>query len=131
MPKSRLGTDRNRGYGSDVPLVDESIFADLLANLESETTKKLIQEFLADTSQRCQRLSMALDVDDRIMVCEEAHSLKGAAASFGAARLRIITSELEREAHSGSVKSLRTLAIALKESEQLTAEEFKRLLCRV
>lgn len=128
MPKLTTATGADCNHRTNLPLVESSTFVDLLANLGEETTRKLLQEFLEDTGQRCQRLATALDANDRVTVSNEAHSVKGAAASFGAARLCKIASDLEREAANGSIKQLRALTTALKIAEQPTAEEFKRRL---
>jgi HPt (histidine-containing phosphotransfer) domain-containing protein len=128
MPKPPTTTGADCSHRTNLPLVEGSTFVDLLANLGEETTSKLLQEFLEDTGQRCQRLATALDANDRVTVSNEAHSVKGAAASFGATRLCEIASELEREAANGSIKQLRALTTALKIAEQPTAEEFKRRL---
>ena len=91
------------------PILDMEAISDLLANIEGPLFSELVGSFLTDSDGRLRRIEASLDPLDRIALKKEAHSMKGASATYGAMRFGwycgILESTAETAAH-GELKNL-------------------------
>lgn len=85
----------------------------------AEVFDSLIDLFLDSASTRVAALLAAVERGDCDEVGDEAHALKGAGATFGAARLSSLCAELEQAARGSDLDRVRELAAGL---EQLSTE---------
>jgi CheY-like chemotaxis protein/HPt (histidine-containing phosphotransfer) domain-containing protein len=84
--------------GSDAPVFDETIYADLADALGHDETPSVLDLFLSDTEQRFTVMRVAAKTSDHDCVKREAHSMKSSAANFGFLRLSALAKALERDA---------------------------------
>jgi signal transduction histidine kinase/CheY-like chemotaxis protein len=115
--------------GSDgEPLVDEPVLADLFANLDRDTAAELIGAFLVDSQSRYDVLLAASDGLNRKQIKQEAHSIKGAAASFGAMRLSNLCGALEVSTETQTTQALSRKIQAIGIALDQTKVELERRL---
>lgn len=76
---------------------------------DEELYGEIFELFLEDTPVQMEKLRVALDAGDRVVVERQAHSLKSASANIGAEQLREICFRLERASKSAAVEELRSL----------------------
>ena len=84
--------------------------------------------FIGELDRFAQNLPEFLQADDRRLLERQAHSIKGAAASVGAAQVEDAARALEAAARSGSDILLRQLATALEKTVQPTIRELDSLI---
>ena len=68
--------------------------------------RKILEKFLKDLKTQINILRKAAQEGDREVICREAHSIKGGAATVYADALATIASELETAAQSGALKDV-------------------------
>ena len=92
--------------------------AELLARLSGDEAlaKKVLAGFISDVPLQLHRMSQLLSQSDLSTLAAQAHTLKGAAATVSAPRLRILSLQIERLAMQGEISRAKMLV------EQLTAE---------
>ena len=112
-----------KGAGEAPPVIDEGLLNDIFANLPHETGWELLKSFLEDSAARLVKAEAALEPLDRDGLKSEAHSVKGAAASFGAARLAKLCGELERTAATQGADSLAGQVTLIKETLEVTRSD--------
>ena len=90
----------------DVPVIDESR---LLAEFggDQEILAELRDLFLDQAPPLFDVIVSALDSGDLAVIAKEAHSLKGACATYGAPRLTMVCKEIELAAKSGDLETAR------------------------
>ena len=71
------------------PAFDSRPFALLVSEIGEETAAEALAIFVEETDARLPRLRTLASLDDRVKLEREAHSLKGAAATFGLTRSQI------------------------------------------
>ncbi len=83
---------------------------EILAHLDGdeELLKEIVTLFLQDTPGRLKRIREALDAQDSVVVQQQAHTLKGAAASVGARLIAAEAFQLEYAAQNGDLVTART-----------------------
>jgi HPt (histidine-containing phosphotransfer) domain-containing protein len=88
---------------------------DLLERLEGdeEILEVLVQTFLEYTPEQIQGIRHALDAGDAREVQQQAHSLKGAAASISAGALRDAALQVELAGKNGALEQVRSLVETL------------------
>lgn len=92
--------------GATAPLLDRETLEELRSAVGPGRLPRLISVFTAETKERVRRMH-ALTDPQRIE--DEAHSLKAAAATFGAIALRDAARALEEACHSGEPASWRRI----------------------
>ena len=85
--------------GSDT--IDPMVFAQLQAGITPESFRQLVSRFSCENSHRIVRMRAAVALHDYDLVSREAHTIKSAAALFGARRLKKAAAEVERMAQRG------------------------------
>ena len=81
-------------------IVDPTAFDNLAAEIGEEAASETLHMFLADTENRLKLLRQLSCETDRDVIENEAHSLKGTAATFGLCEVTRLAAILEREAAS-------------------------------
>lgn len=95
-------------------------------NIGNELVGQILSEFLIDTHERCQKIVEAFAARDFGTIGREAHSLKGAAMTFGAAELVILSTKIENVAEDPEPEKLGASIEALISCQQITHDEFKK-----
>ena len=93
-------------------------FDTLSSELGLEAVLLLIEEFLADTPQQIQKLSMLVQQNDAANVHLEAHSIKSLALTFGMSQTGVIAKQIESAAMAGSTDQFDPLIDRLKNAYQ-------------
>ncbi len=90
----------------DLPVIDESR---LLAEFggDQEILAELRDLFLEQAPPLYETIVQALADGDQAVLAKEAHSLKGACATYGAPRLTMVCKEIELAAKAGDVELAR------------------------
>jgi HPt (histidine-containing phosphotransfer) domain-containing protein len=97
-------------------LIDADTLALVAAAIDRATLLRLMTLFIEDTDGRLERLQSLAAAGDLARLAQEAHALKGSAASMGAAAIADAAGELEQRAWhgrgdwQGSVAALRAVA---------------------
>ena len=97
-------------------LIDADTLALVAAAIDRATLLRLMTLFIEDTDGRLERLQSLAAARDLARLAQEAHALKGSAASMGAAAIADAAGELEQRAGhgcgdwQGSVAALRAVA---------------------
>jgi HPt (histidine-containing phosphotransfer) domain-containing protein len=71
--------------------------------------RELVQIFVTDTPRRIQELSDALAAKDAATVMRAAHSMKGSAGNFGAAKFAGVNRDIEAKARDGKLEPVAAL----------------------
>jgi signal transduction histidine kinase/CheY-like chemotaxis protein/HPt (histidine-containing phosphotransfer) domain-containing protein len=82
----------------DAPLIDRAVVAELAAEIGADGVDETLQVFLAETQARLQLMRGLRSAEERGRIETEAHTLKGAAATFGFRRLSSAAADLEHRA---------------------------------
>lgn len=86
----------------DLPLLDPTALETLRGALGEDVVTDLVETFLAETPALVHRLTESAAVGDGEAVAASAHSIRGSASNFGAARLVAVAGELERAGAAGT-----------------------------
>jgi HPt (histidine-containing phosphotransfer) domain-containing protein len=76
---------------------------------DQEPVRRLVSKFVKTAASRMEELKSALELGNNEMIRLQAHSIKGAAGSIGAEKIREISGRLEEEAKSSGGDLMRTL----------------------
>ena len=93
MIESLVDDDQKRE--PETPAVDLSNVMELVSG-DEELIRELVTTFLTDYPSKLEQLGKALTAADAAALEQDAHSLKGSVALFGAAPARSFAAELER-----------------------------------
>ncbi|MGO3056606.1 ATP-binding protein [Halomonas sp. AOP43-A1-21] len=107
-------------------ILDTRLCEELKDTFDSNTLDNLLTTFLKRLDIRGERLAAALKAGERDVFCQEAHSLKGAAASLGCTAIAALANRLEALAlvDLGSELELSLQQLpALEKSTQLALEQ--------
>ena len=107
---------------------DRGAVQQLQEQLGRDGFARLLQTFLERAPGRLADLRTAAEAGDAAGVREHAHSLKGAARSFGAAEIGELALRLEQESAAGSLTGAHDLIAALETSLERTQAEFRSQL---
>jgi signal transduction histidine kinase/DNA-binding response OmpR family regulator len=102
--------------------------AELGGLAREDAVDSLIRQFLDTTPSRVASLAAAVERGDAEQVGEEAHGLKGASATFGAARLAMVCTALERAGRDGDLEQARTLVAQLEDASEATRSALEEQL---
>ncbi len=92
--------------GPDVPVVDENRLMSEFGG-SPEILAELRDLFLEHAPTLYEAIGQALDDGELATVVDAAHSLKGACATYGAARLAMVCKDLELTARAGNLEGAR------------------------
>ncbi|HEX6981112.1 MAG TPA: PAS domain S-box protein [Alphaproteobacteria bacterium] len=98
---NRASEDMMPTRGATVDPVDEATVSILRSELDADAFASLLDTFMAETRARIERIRAAVARGDHGALAREAHSLKSAAATFGAMSLSQLAASIERTAESG------------------------------
>lgn len=101
---------------------DEARVRDLFSVLGAGAGRRLLGLFADDLGGELRALLNLADSGDLVETRRQAHRLKGAAANFGAARLQLALSAIERAAHAPGASGVRLLAGLLAELEDIVGQ---------
>jgi DNA-binding NarL/FixJ family response regulator len=104
---------------------DRGAIQQLQEQLGAQGFAQLLETFLDRAPARLAELRAAADAGDAAAVREHAHSLKGAARSFGAAEIGELALRLEQESAAGSLAGAQGLIAALEASLERTWAEYR------
>lgn len=107
---------------------DRGAIQQLQEQLGAQGFAQLLETFLDRAPARLAELRAAADAGDAAGVREHAHSLKGAARSFGAAEIGELALRLEQESAAGSLAEAHDLIAALEASLERTWTEYRAQL---
>jgi HPt (histidine-containing phosphotransfer) domain-containing protein len=107
---------------------DRGAIQQLQEQLGTDGFAQLLETFLERAPGRLTELRAAAEAGDAAAVREHAHSLKGAARSFGAAEIGELALLLEQQSAAGSVAGAQNLIAALETSLGRTQAEFRSQL---
>ncbi|MDH3467433.1 MAG: PAS domain S-box protein [Gammaproteobacteria bacterium] len=95
-PSSPIGPNSVSAFmDADVPLLDSGIIEQLAMDVTPEVVPSVIKAFVSEAVVRAQNLDKALEEGSMETVEVEAHTLKSSAGTFGAARLQMLTRNME------------------------------------
>lgn len=103
----------NSDVSANAILVDDSVLAQLRQDAGASLTGELIDAFMAETDERLERMTQAIDAGDLTAVAAEAHAMKSSSGTFGAPRLQAAATELEAAAKKGAAEDTRSLLDSL------------------
>ncbi|MDQ7735052.1 ATP-binding protein [Halomonas sp. SpR1] len=89
-----------------VQVLDKRLCEELKSTFEPRALGALLSTFLMRLSERSARLNAYWQSEDRSALCQEAHSLKGAASSLGCAAIAEQASQLEQAALEAPLNEL-------------------------
>lgn len=115
---------------TQVEVVDDSVlesYRGLQEEGEPDLVTELIDIFLDDLPSRLAAIRSAVDLGDPKAIRLAAHSLKGGAASIGAARLAALSAALEAQGRSGEVATAATYVAPI---ERAAADVAPALIAR-
>ena len=98
--------------GPDVPVIDESRLMSEFGG-SPEILAELRDLFLEHAPPLYEGIGQALEAGDLPAIVDMAHSLKGACATYGAARLAMVCKDLELTARAGNLEAARQWRAAL------------------
>ncbi len=99
-----------------VPPVDIAGFRAQMREAGAEdAVDSIIETYLADAPKRVALLSAAFSAGDIGAIQREAHALKSASASLGAARLSELLLQIELSAHEGRLSDAQALGVSLED----------------
>jgi HPt (histidine-containing phosphotransfer) domain-containing protein len=110
--------------------VDRGAVRQLEEQLGRDGLAGLVTTFFERTPERLAGLCTALAARDAVALRDAAHSLKGAARSFGAAEMGEIASQIETESAAGSLEGAHARVAALAVSFERTRSELESQLSR-
>jgi HPt (histidine-containing phosphotransfer) domain-containing protein len=105
IKKDSKGTTPMASGAAQPPVWDrEGLLSRLMG--DTDLAKKVMQIFLEQTPGQILDIKNALETDDLQCVELLSHSIKGACANIGAARLQAVALQMETQAHSGDAAHL-------------------------
>jgi CheY-like chemotaxis protein/anti-sigma regulatory factor (Ser/Thr protein kinase) len=97
---------------------------------QPDALESVIRLFVETAPSRVAAINAAIDRGDTAEVSEEAHALRGASSTFGAARLATVCSSLERVGRDGDLHQARGLIGELEEASAVTQVALEEQLGR-
>lgn len=106
-------------------MLDEAVLRQLAEDLGADGVRTLVPKFIAETRTRCARLETHIAAGDTASAYRDAHSLKSAARTYGAAALGDAAAALEEAIGTGdnAVIPTRFAAVAAAAADELPALE--------
>ncbi|BBI49137.1 hypothetical protein HORIV_15580 [Vreelandella olivaria] len=114
-----------------VQVLDKRLCEELKSTFEPSALSALLNTFLTRLVERSARLDAYWQSEDRQALCQEAHSLKGAASSLGCAAIAEQASQLEQAALEAPLNELAIYLerlVALQDTTQQALEQESMLV---
>jgi HPt (histidine-containing phosphotransfer) domain-containing protein len=108
-----------RGEPIDLETLDR-LRTELAGLGRPDAVETLIRQFLETVPAGVGALVAAADSGDPEEIAQQAHTLRGASSTFGAARLAAVCSELERAGRAGELEHARSLIPEVEEASAAT-----------
>jgi len=112
-------------------VLDKRLCEELQSTFEPKALDALLSTFLTRLGERIARLNAYWQSEDRQALCQEAHSLKGAASSLGCAAIAEQASQLEQAALEAPLSELMIYLerlVALEATTKLALEQESMLV---
>jgi len=93
-----------------------------------EFLREITGIFLEDTPRRIAELEQSLAAGDTAKFARAAHSIKGSSANLGAAALRAVAEQLERQANKEGLGGVAPLLASLRAEFSRAESELKKLI---
>jgi HPt (histidine-containing phosphotransfer) domain-containing protein len=97
-----MNNTMNRSAADDIAsagaVMDTDVFANFAAEVGHDGTRQIFNLFIHDTERRLQMMQMLSGDTDRTAIENEAHAMKGAAATFGFQQIGVLAGALENDA---------------------------------
>ena len=114
------------GSAGAVELLDQRLCEELKSTFEPKAMDTLLTTFLTRLDERIARLNAYWQSENRHALGQEAHSLKGAAASLGCAAIAAQASQLEQTALEAPMDELAIYVARLAELQASTQQALQR-----
>ncbi|MDE1160551.1 MAG: response regulator [Acidobacteriaceae bacterium] len=108
---------------SSAVVLDEAVFARLLATLPADALRSVYRLTLDDVRERLVRMDVAVATGDRAALHREAHSIKGGCGMVGAAELYQLAATTE-EGTASDTSAIAEFAAACQRLERILDEKF-------
>jgi HPt (histidine-containing phosphotransfer) domain-containing protein len=95
---------------------------------QDEFLREITGIFLEDTPRRITELEQSLAAGDAAKFSRAAHSIKGSSANLGAAALRAVAEQLERQSHKEGLGGVAPLLANLKTEFSRAQLELRKLI---
>jgi HPt (histidine-containing phosphotransfer) domain-containing protein len=112
---------------SHSPLVDLTEVLEVIGD-DAELLAEMVEEFVKSTSNLIDALQIDLEQMNAPKAMQDAHTIKGAAAAFGAESLREVAFRIEQLALQGKLAEAAVLLAELKQEWQAVECEVQLLL---
>jgi len=120
------GTGAEGEGAENLPAVDDGALERLAEQTDPAIVPSLVATYLAELNTRCGRIAEALSRQDWAMLQGQAHALKSASHSFGAARLATALEAIEAACLSGDTEAAGSLAADIPGLAEAVTEAFAR-----
>jgi len=95
---------------------------------QDEFLREITGIFLEDTPKRIAELEQSLAAGDTAKFSRAAHSIKGSSANLGAAALRAVAEQLERQSHTEGLGGVASLLAGLRAEFSRAEAELRKLI---
>jgi HPt (histidine-containing phosphotransfer) domain-containing protein len=112
--------------GPEVPVIDETRLLDEFGG-DREILAELRDLFLAQAPPLHAAIIEAMDAGDLSVLVKDAHSLKGACATYGAPRLTMVCKEIELSGKAGDLETARAWRAAFEQEFAALSEGITRI----
>jgi CheY-like chemotaxis protein/HPt (histidine-containing phosphotransfer) domain-containing protein len=109
VPTTTVATANSEDAANVLAIMDRRVYAELSHEIGEDNATQMLRIFLDETVAQLDALSRLCCPSDRARIEREAHSLKGAAATFGFKRLSALARELEMGAPGMSASKYRSV----------------------
>lgn len=127
LTSSRLKDSPDTPRTTALPVLDRDS-AMLRLDNDIELLREMYEAFLEDADERTRRMCQAVHTANLPDLYRLSHSLKGAAATIGAERVRAIALDLEKSAKNGQLETVLTIFPSLQDEMRMLLDTLKREL---
>lgn len=111
---------------STLPVIDEVVLTSLSNDLSDTMMPSVVETFLAELDALVANLTASVRHADFAAAAEHAHSLKGSAAIFGAARLEATAHSIERTSPRLTAQAAEDCLVELQRHTSAVAKALRR-----
>ena len=108
-------------------ILDQAALDELTSLLGQEAFNDLLQIYLTELTTRCDAIKQAIILQDLVIICREAHTIKSTSASFGATALTAIAKDLEACGYNNDLPQALILAEQLLPCAAATSAAITRI----
>lgn len=110
------------------PIIDDNVINTLIGAFSAERLPDTIELFITETERRIERIGEALQRQSRESIELEAHTIKGCAGTFGAARLQSWAQEMEAACKASDQDTMNHLAEQISSLYEQTRQGYRNKL---